>query len=177
MSSKAKYLNSTSSNENTNTNMTKELKFHRRENVKWLGSQKHKQIEKAVKVQPEDIEVIRYLGMGTFSKVYLWKLSQDTRSSEKQKLYALKIISKQRLDSDELRRYALTERHILTNVKSNFIASLVTSFQTETHLFLLLDYYPGSDLASYLDIEEKFSEEKARFYISECIAAIDCLHK
>lgn len=157
--------------------MARILKFHRKQNVKWIDKQKRKEIAKGVKVQPEDIEVIRYLGMGTFSKVYLWKLSQDTRSSEKQKLYALKIISKQRLNSDELRRYALAERHILTNVKNNFIASLVTSFQTETHLFLLLDYYPGSDLASYLDIEEKFSEEKARFYISECIAAIDCLHK
>lgn len=39
-----------------------------------------------------------------------------------------------------------------------------------------MDYLPGKDISSYLDEEGCFSEEKARFYICECIAALDALH-
>jgi serine/threonine protein kinase len=44
-------------------------------------------------------------------------------------------------------------------------------------LFLICDYCPGGDLSQYLEIEKSFSEEKAKFYISEIILAIEALHE
>ena len=48
---------------------------------------------------------------------------------------------------------------------------------TKTHSFLLLEYCPGKDLSAYLDQEGCFSEAKCRFYIWQCIAAINSLHE
>jgi len=40
-----------------------------------------------------------------------------------------------------------------------------------------MEYCPGGDLGDYLETEDWFSEEKARFYISEIILALEDLHK
>lgn len=110
-------------------------------------------------VLPEDIEAIKKIGSGTFAKVYLCK-SKVTGQS-----YALKVIDKAKIKTSTLKKYALTERKILTSVKNNFIVSLKLSFQTKTHCYLLMDYCPGKDVSEYLDQEAAFNEEKARFYI------------
>ena len=44
------------------------------------------------------------------------------------------------------------------------------------NLFLISDYCPGGDLSQYLEIEEKFSEEKAKLYIQEIVLGIEALH-
>ena len=94
----------------------------------------------------------------------------------KDSYYALKVIEKSKLKSAKLKKYALTERKVLSLVKNPFIASLKLSFQTKSHWYLLMDYWPGKDLSAYLDEEGCFDEDKARFYIWECIAALDGLH-
>lgn len=62
-------------------------------------------------------------------------------------------------------------------IKHNFIIDLHAHFQNKSYCFLLMEYCPGKDLSAYLDEEGCFSEKKARFYLCECIAAIDALHK
>ena len=119
---------------------------------------------------PEDIELIQRIGSGTFATVYL------CRSSKTNNNFALKVIDKTKIKSTVLMKYALTERKVLTTVKSPFIVSLKLSFQTKTHCYLLMDYCSGKDLSAYLDQEGYFDESKARFYIWEWIAAIDALH-
>ena len=46
------------------------------------------------------------------------------------------------------------------------------AFQTNEKLFLILDYCPGGDLARVLQKERRFSEERARIYISGIVLAI-----
>ena len=75
-----------------------------------------------------------------------------------------------------MKKYALNERKVLTTVKNPFIVSLKLSFQTKSYWYLLMDYLPGKEISSYLDEEGWFSENKARFYIWECIAALHALH-
>lgn len=69
-------------------------------------------------------------------------------------------------------RYAKTERNVLSYTKHPFIVNLNYAFQTRDKLFLILDYCPGGDLARVLQKERKFSEERARIYISEILLAI-----
>lgn len=40
-----------------------------------------------------------------------------------------------------------------------------------------MEYCPGGDLGDYLEAEDVFDEEKARFYMTEVITAIEDLHQ
>jgi serine/threonine protein kinase len=42
---------------------------------------------------------------------------------------------------------------------------------------LILDYCPGGDLGKILQKERKLQEERARYYISEVLLALEDLHK
>lgn len=40
-----------------------------------------------------------------------------------------------------------------------------------------MEYCPGGDLGDYLEAEDVFNEDKARFYMAEVILAVEDLHK
>ena len=42
---------------------------------------------------------------------------------------------------------------------------------------MISDYCPGGDLSQYLEIEGKFTEDKARLYVQEILLGIEALHK
>lgn len=93
------------------------------------------------------------------------------------KLYAMKVLMKDKILGRNLTRYAITERNVLSVSNHNFIVSLQYAFQTEDRLFLVMEYCPGGDLSDYLEAEEYFSEDRARLYIAEIILAIEDLHQ
>lgn len=78
---------------------------------------------------------------------------------------------------NNLTRYALTERNVLSVIDHPFIVKLNYSFQTKNKLFLLLDYCPGGDLSEYLNVERRFNEYKARIYMAEILLALEHLHQ
>jgi serine/threonine protein kinase len=71
----------------------------------------------------------------------------------------------------------MTERNVLSIINFPFIVKLNYAFQTKEKLFLLLDYCPGGDLSKQLQIQTRFSEDKAKFYICEITLALGELHK
>jgi serine/threonine protein kinase len=74
-------------------------------------------------------------------------------------------------------RYAITERNVLTRVTHPFIAKLNYAFQSEDKLYLVLDYYSGGPLTYYISKEKHFTEDISRFYLSELVLALEELHK
>lgn len=114
---------------------------------------------------------ITQIGKGSFGEVYL-VIKQDT-----QQLFALKVLKKDKILSHNLIRYALTERNVLSYIRHPFIVSLQYAFQSTDKLFLVLEFCPGGDLSSQLLIEKKFSEQRAKIYISEILLALEELHK
>lgn len=58
-----------------------------------------------------------------------------------------------------------------------FITKLCYSFQNKSRLFLVMDFCPNGDLCNHIDEEERFSEEKARFYCACVVLALENLHK
>ncbi|CAI2380428.1 unnamed protein product [Moneuplotes crassus] len=126
--------------------------------------------DKAQKVGPKSFSVIKLLGTGSFGEVYL----VEKRTSGK--LYAMKILKKDRIIGKNLTRYALTERNVMSISNHPFIVSLQYAFQTEDRLFLVMDYCPGGDLGDYLEAEEYFSEDRARLYLAEIVLALEDLH-
>lgn len=122
-------------------------------------------------VGPGSFSVIKLIGKGSFGEVYL------VSKSNSKKLYAMKVLRKSQIMAQNLIKYALTERNVLTIAHHPFIVKLNYAFQTNDLMFLILDYAPGGDLGEYLQREKKFTEERTKFYLSEIILALEYLHQ
>jgi protein-serine/threonine kinase len=110
------------------------------------------------------------LGTGSFGEVFLVEKIKCSN------YYAMKVLSKQKIVENNLVRYALTERNIMSVAEHPFIVGLNYAFQNNEKLFLILDYCPGGDLAEYLQIEKTFNEDKAKIYACEILLALEELH-
>ncbi|CAL9728270.1 serine/threonine-protein kinase Sch9p [Monosporozyma unispora] len=122
---------------------------------------------------PQDFEVLRLLGKGTFGQVYQVK-KKDTK-----RVYAMKVLSKKVIVKKNEVAHTIGERNILVSTAtkaSPFIVSLKFSFQTPTDLYLVTDYMSGGELFWHLQKEGRFSEDRAKFYIAELVLALEYLH-
>ena len=59
------------------------------------------------------------------------------------------------------------------NKNNAFLVGLKYSFQTDTKLYLLLDYVPGGELFNHLQIEQFFSEDRSLFYAAQLVLALE----
>jgi serine/threonine protein kinase len=89
----------------------------------------------------------------------------------------MKVLQKSRLNTHNLRRYAMTERNVMSALDHPFMVKLAYAFQSSSRLFLVMDYYSGGDLGKAISRRKNFTEEEARKYICEMILAIEALHK
>lgn len=74
------------------------------------------------KVGPNQFIILKMIGSGSFGEVYLVKERKTN------KLYAMKVLSKQRIMGQNLVRYAKTERDVLSYTKHPFIVNLNYAF-------------------------------------------------
>jgi serine/threonine protein kinase len=101
----------------------------------------------------------------------------EEKGADSGKFYAMKVLSKAKIMSHSLKRYALTERNILSSIDHPFIVKLQYAFQTTDKLFLVLEYCPGGDLSEYLQLEKTFNEDKTRLYAAEILLGLEELHR
>lgn len=93
--------------------------------------------ESPKQIGPEDFQLIRQLGKGSFGHVFLVK---HKRSGI---LYAMKALNKAKFLSHNLLKYAKAERDVMTRNRHPFIVALHYAFQTSNKLVFVLDYCPG----------------------------------
>ncbi|KAE8153247.1 kinase-like domain-containing protein [Aspergillus avenaceus] len=125
-------------------------------------------------VGPNDFQILKLIGKGTFGQVYQVK-KKDTR-----RIYAMKVLSKKVIIQKKEVAHTLGERNILVRTAmaaSPFIVGLKFSFQTPTDLYLVTDYMSGGELFWHLQKEGRFQEARAKFYIAELILALEHLHE
>jgi protein-serine/threonine kinase len=119
----------------------------------------------------DDFHTIRVIGKGAFGEV---RLVQKTDNG---KIYAMKTILKTNaIEKDQL-AHVRSERDVLAESDSVWICSLYYSFQDRVYLYLIMEFLPGGDLMSLLIKEDTFSENMTRFYMAECVLAIEAVHK
>ena len=172
---------------NNNCNLSKLSQGHKNKNLSLDSINKTKLLEKTVecnshtrpilnpkikeKVSLSNFTCLAKLGKGSFGEVYLVE-----KNNTKQK-YAMKVLRKDRILNNNLMKYAIVERNVLSLSNNPFIVKLDCAFQTSSKLFLVLEYCPNGDLSKHLLIEKRFSEKKAKFYLCEVLLALEDLHK
>jgi serine/threonine protein kinase len=124
-----------------------------------------------IKLGLEDFEIIRILGRGTYGKVSLVKHKESSQ------LFAMKAMSKALLAEDGNIQQILAERDLLLRNQHPFLVAAHFTFQTDSKIFLLLDYVPGGDLYQRLREERRFLEPRAKLISAELLLAIAHLHK
>lgn len=133
--------------------------------VTWLQQTK-------VVLGPRDFEFLKLIGRGTFGRVF------QVRKKDTRRIYAMKILSKKEIIAKKEVAHTIGERKILqTSLECPFLVGLKFSFQTVSELYLVTDFKSGGELFWHLQKEQRFSEERARFYIAELVLALEHLHK
>eukprot|EP01127_Copromyxa_protea_P020363 TRINITY_DN6816_c0_g1_i1.p1 TRINITY_DN6816_c0_g1~~TRINITY_DN6816_c0_g1_i1.p1 ORF type:complete len:550 (-),score=83.23 TRINITY_DN6816_c0_g1_i1:77-1726(-) len=126
---------------------------------------------KRLRMSKNDFELLAILGKGGFGEVYL------SRKRDTGEILALKKIPKARfVQQNDVSKLRL-EKEVMTQHDSVWLIKMRYSFQSETHVFLAMDYIPGGDIKNLLDHVGCFSEEHALFYFAEMLLAVDALHE
>jgi NIMA (never in mitosis gene a)-related kinase len=105
----------------------------------------------------ENYEIIKEIGKGSFSNVYLVK------KKENQKYYALKKVNISNMSTKE-RENALKEVNFLAEIKDNNVIGYEESFYDKDMniLYLVMEYAPYGDLNKIIT-----NNNKLKIYFSE----------
>lgn len=123
------------------------------------------------KIGFDDFLMLKVIGKGSFGKVMLVKKKDTNR------LYAMKVMRKDRLYREAAVSVPLTERDVLKKYNHPFVVHLKYAFQTETHLYMVMDYLSGGDLFDLMEKRNTLDEDTVRFYIAQAVLAISFLHE
>jgi len=118
----------------------------------------------------DDFEIISVIGRGFYGKVTLVK------HKESNELFALKSVHKKRLLSENKTHTIIAEKNILIKTSHPFIVGLKFTFQTESKLYLGLEFVPGGDFYNYLRRRKFFPPGAVRLYAAEIALALNHLH-
>ena len=122
----------------------------------------------------DDFEMMRVLGKGCAGKVLL------VRHKPTADLFALKAITKRHVLAHQELQHTLTEQAVLKRMaaegKDPFVVKLWWSFHDREHLFLVMDFHPGGDLATQLARWGRLGRDRARFYAAEIVEGVEGLH-
>ncbi|SCV05244.1 LANO_0H03224g1_1 [Lachancea nothofagi CBS 11611] len=119
----------------------------------------------------EDFQTVKVIGKGAFGEVRLVQ-KRDTG-----KIYAMKTLLKSEMYKKDQLAHVKAERDVLAGSDSPWVVSLYYSFQDAQYLYLIMEFLPGGDLMTMLIRWQIFTEDVTRFYMAECILAIEAIHK
>lgn len=149
----------------------------------WSGERKNRQLAslgkkesqflrlRRTRLSLEDFETVKVIGKGAFGEVRLVQ-KKDTG-----KIYAMKTLLKSEMYNKDQLAHVKAERDVLAGSDSPWVVSLYYSFQDSQYLYLIMEFLPGGDLMTMLIRWQIFTEDVTRFYMAECILAIEVIHK
>ncbi|KAJ1904916.1 hypothetical protein LPJ81_002215 [Coemansia sp. IMI 209127] len=124
------------------------------------------------RVTIDDFDVLRLIGKGGYGMVYL------VQHKETRKHYAMKVLRKASILLQRRQiTFTMTERSILSEVQHPFIVKLYYAFQSNSKLYLIMEYVAGGELFTHMSNERIFSEDQAVFYAAELVLALSHLHR
>lgn len=119
-----------------------------------------------------DFVTVKVIGKGAFGEVRL------VQKADTGKIYAMKTLRKSEMVKKDQLAHVKAERDILAeSVDTPWVVQLYFSFQDPTYLYLIMEFLPGGDLMTLLIKYDTFSEDVTRFYMAECVLAIEAVHR
>ena len=125
---------------------------------------------KYIAVNYNDFEIIKVIGRGFIGKILLVKYKKDG------KYYAMKMMRKDQIISEELQDNILLEKNILIESQNEFILSLSFFFQTKERIYFITPFIKGGDLYHKLKTDKFLKEDLVKFYSAQIIIALQYLH-
>ncbi|PLW45858.1 hypothetical protein PCANC_10105 [Puccinia coronata f. sp. avenae] len=118
-----------------------------------------------------DFRTVKVIGKGAFGEVRL------VQKVDTGKIYAMKTLRKSEMFKKDQLAHVRAERDVLAESDSPWVVQLYYSFQDSQYLYLLMEFLPGGDLMTMLIKYDTFSEDVTRFYMAECVLALEAVHK
>jgi serine/threonine protein kinase len=87
----------------------------------------------------DDIRILKVIGKGNFSKVFLIE-------AQSRELLALKVIRKDAILILDLVASIQMEKKILSSIENPFIMAMTNCIQTDDHICIVMPFVPGGDL-------------------------------
>ena len=112
----------------------------------------------------------RQIGHGAFGQVNLALHIGSGR------LVAIKIFAKKNLKNTRAKEKIMTEIETLSNFHHPFINQILDNFETETHIFIVIEYVCG-DLLGFIRKRGKLSESVSKIIFKQLIEGIKYIHK
>ncbi|KAF9038430.1 AGC/NDR protein kinase [Panaeolus papilionaceus] len=122
------------------------------------------------KIKLSDFRTVKVIGKGAFGEVRL------VQKLDTGKVYAMKSLQKAEMLKRDQLAHVRAERDVLAESTSPWVVQLFYSFQDPLYLYLIMEFLPGGDLMTMLMKYDVFSEDVTRFYMAECILAIEAVH-
>lgn len=148
---------------------------------------------KRLRLSRDDFELVKVIGRGAFGEVCVVKASfmqgadvgtnqlttgGTVSATTGERVYAMKILNKWEMLKRAETACFQEERDVLVFGDRRWITNLHYSFQDDSNLYLVMDYYCGGDLLTLLSkFEDRLPEDMAKFYLAEMVLAIHSVHE
>uniref|UniRef100_A0A7S2VEX2 cGMP-dependent protein kinase n=1 Tax=Entomoneis paludosa TaxID=265537 RepID=A0A7S2VEX2_9STRA len=120
----------------------------------------------------KDLVKFRILGVGTFGKV--WLVSHKRTGTP----YALKQLSKREIIGHHQVEGVIREKNIMASLDHPFVVNLVSTFQDDRFLYMLIELVQGGELFSVIHTETRdgIPNGNSRFYAACILESLSHLH-
>ena len=123
------------------------------------------------KVELEEFDFIKPLGAGNYDSVSLVK-SRKTKY-----YYALKSISRFKVDVEELHGYLDLEKSILLQIDHPFIVKLTSTLGDAKNIYFCMEFVKGSELFDVIREIGLLNKYQTQFYGGSMMLAAQYLHE
>ena len=122
-------------------------------------------------VELKDLLFKMKLGSGNYGDVCL------VRNKKNKFPYAIKSISRNQINTEQLHLNLELERSILLKIDHPFIVKLVKSLKDEKNIYFLMEYIKGKELFDVIRDIGLLTKSQTQFYSASLMLAIDYLHE
>ena len=121
-------------------------------------------------VSLDDLLFIKELGKGNYGLVSL-VMNKRTKFP-----YAIKAISKNRINLEKMESNIQLEKNILLKIDHPFIVKLVKCLEDKKNIYFLMEYLKGKELFDVIRDIGLLTKEQTNFFIASMLISIDYLH-